>query len=167
MGEGASSTLLPFILILAPSKDEDAPRTIRRCVRVWIPAFVGNTGWGGKARPPSTLRATSPSGGSTGKAGVGGGFLVLRHAPHQANQHHCRNAKGRESGASSIYSSLCKGNGLNSLKRGVSCESLWALGLAGFLIDQETSFSCRVCLTGGDSDGNYRASVGPAVSHLA
>ena len=34
----------PFTLTLRPSKDEEAPRSIRPSVRVWIPAFAGNTG---------------------------------------------------------------------------------------------------------------------------
>ena len=45
MGEGVFIHCpLTFILILSASKDEDVPRPIRWCVKVWVPAFAGNMG---------------------------------------------------------------------------------------------------------------------------
>jgi|GEM_PF-6361845 len=53
-------------LILNLSKDEDAPRTIRRCERFWNPAFAGKT----EMRKQDTLqRYFPPMGEVPGKPG--------------------------------------------------------------------------------------------------
>ena len=89
MGEGvfihAPSTTFP-------TKAGSQRAVFSLCVRVWVPAFAGKTEV--KTRPPSSLRATSPrggrfahlrsspSGGSTGVAGVGGFFILEKQGPH-------------------------------------------------------------------------------------
>jgi len=90
--EGVYPHPFPFTLTLRPSKDEDAPRTIRQCVRVWIPAFAGN------AEEKTSKALTQPSPTGRGREPIsprplGGEGGVRGMVPRLRGEHGCSGIK--------------------------------------------------------------------------